>query len=322
MAPTWRVLLTDRAWPDWSIEEAILGAIGAELVPAPDGDEATLVRLAADCDAIGTNWAQVTPAVIAACPRCQVVSRFGIGLDNIAVSIATTRKIPVTNVPDYCVEEVADHALALLLAAARNVAFFHLRTKQGEYKLSAGPPMLRLRGKTLGLIGCGRIGTEMAQRAVAFGLNILVYTRSGTTPLPPGCERASLNDLLTQSDFVSLHAPLTDETRHLLGAAQLQQMQPHAWVINTSRGGLIDPDALYSALQAGHIAGAALDVFSPEPPDLSLPLYRDERVIVTPHAAFVSQESLVELRTRAAQQIAAVLQGLRPENVVNPQIFE
>lgn len=320
MAARWRVLLTDRAWPDSSIERQILEAIGAEAVESPATDEATLIELAATVDAIGTNWAQVTSRVIEACPNCRIVARFGIGLDNIAVDYATQHGIPVTNVPDYCVTEVAEHTLALLLAAARNVAFFQLRTKAGEYALSAAPPMRRLSGQVLGLVGLGRIGAAVAERAAAFGMQVLAHTASGLSR-DPGVQMVSLEELLRASDYVSLHAPLTAATRGLIGAAQLEMMRPTAWLINTSRGPLIDPAALWTALQQNQIAGAALDVFSPEPPDLSLPLYRDERVIVTPHAAFVSLESLADLRQRAATQIAAALTGKRPENVVNPQVL-
>lgn len=316
MSARWRVLLTDRAWPDSSIEREVLKVVDAEVVEAPAADEETLARLAADVDAIGTNWANVTRKVIEHSPRCQVISRFGIGLDNIAVDVATQRGIPVTNVPDYCVTEVAEHTLALLLAAARNIGYFQLHTKAGEYKLQAAPPMRRLSGQTLGLIGLGRIGSAVAERARAFGMQVLAHTASGLSR-DPGVQVTSLEHLLKTSDYVSLHAPATAATKDLIGLPQLQWMKPTAWIINTSRGALLNPDALWSALQQNLIAGAALDVFSPEPPDLSLPLYRDERVIVTPHAAFVSEESVSELRHRAAKQIAAVLSGQVPENVVN-----
>lgn len=320
MPARWRVLLTDRAWPDFSIERDVLKTVDAEIVEAPATDEATLAGLAADVDAIGTNWAQVTAKVIEQSPRCKIVSRFGIGLDNIAVETATQRGIPVTNVPDYCVVEVAEHTLALLLAAARNVGFFQLHTKRGEYNLAAAPPMRRLAGQTLGLVGLGRIGAAVAERARAFGLRVIAHTASGKAR-DPQVPMVSLDELLRTSDFVSLHAPSTPETQDLIGPPQLELMKPTAWIINTSRGALLNPDALWTALQQKRIAGAALDVFKPEPPDLNLPLYRDERVIVTPHAAFVSEESVNELRHRAATNIAAALAGRRPENVVNPEVL-
>ena len=318
---SWRVLLTDRAWPDSSVEQRELATVGAELIEAPDGSEPTLMKLAADVDAIMTCWAPVTEAVVRAAVKCRHIARMGIGLDNIAVSVATEQRIRVTNVPDYCVEEVADHALALLLACARKVAFFHQRTKAGEYRLQAGGPLRRLRGAVLGIVGMGRIARAVAERARAFGFEVIAWTRSGNDH-GSGARMVELPELLRLSDFVSLNVPLTPETRHVLNRESLVLLKPTAFVINTSRGGLIDHAALWDALQAGQFAGAALDVFDPEPPDLSQPLFRDERVIITPHTAFVSAESLLELRRRAARQVAATLAGNIPENVVNPQVDE
>jgi D-3-phosphoglycerate dehydrogenase len=311
-----RVLFTDLPWGEAELERPILDSIPAEIVIAPDGDEATLVRLAADVDAIATCWAKVTARVIEAAPRLRIVARMGIGLDNIDLKTAAARGVPVTNVPDYCIEEVADHALALLLAMSRNVAFFHLRTKSGEYNLKAGPPMRRLAGQTLGLLGLGRIGRRVVEKARGLGLKVIAHTASGQHH-GTGCEMVSLDELLRRSDFLSLHAPLTPQTRHVLNDEAFAKMKPTAAVINTSRGPLVDPESLWRALQNNRIAGAGLDVFEPEPPDLSLPLYRDERVIVTPHAAFVSEEALADLRRRVAEQIRARLTGGAPENIVN-----
>lgn len=315
-----RVLLTDRAWPDTLIEREILVAAGAELAEAPATDEATLVALAADADAIATTWARVTDKVVRSARRARVICRVGIGLDNIAVATATELAIPVTNIPDYCTAEVADHALALILACARNVAFFHLRTKRREYSLQAAPPIPRLAGKRLGLVGLGRIGRNLAGKARALGLEVIAHTASGNDH-GTGCAMLPLETLLAESDFVSLHVPLVPATKHLLSLRQFETMKRRAYLINTARGGLVDHAALWTALQRNMIAGAALDVFDPEPPDLASPLMQDERVIVTPHAAFVSVESLIELRTRVARQIADVLSGRRPECVVNPEVY-
>ena len=316
----YRVLLTDRAWPDTRIEREILLEAGAELIEAKDTSEPSLCAMAADVDAIAVNWAPVTEAVVRAARRCRIICRTGIGLDNIAVTTATELKIPVTNVPDYCVAEVADHALSLLLACARNIAFFHLRTKQREYSLRAAPPMPRLAGKRLGLVGLGHIGRNLAVKARALGLEILGHTSTGNDH-GTGSRMVSLDTLLAESDFVSLHVPLTSATHHLLRLAQFEKMKRSAYLINTARGGLIDHTDLWIALQRRLIAGAALDVFEPEPPDLSTPLMQDERVIVTPHAAFVSHESLIELRSRVARQIVDSLSGRRPECVVNPEVL-
>ena len=316
MKPPFRVLITDRAWPDFEIERAILADAGAELIEATATDETTLTKLARDVDAIGTTWARVTERVIRSCTKCKIVARFGIGLDNIDVRVATELGIPVTNCPDYCVSEVSDHALGLLLACARRIGFFHWRTKQGEYNLGAATTMRRLSSQTVGLIGMGHTARELVPKLRAIGMNVVAFTPSSNSH-GTDCRMVSLEDLLTQSDFVSLHAPLTPETHHLMNAERLCLMKPTAYLINTSRGGLIDASALWNAIHTNKLAGAALDVFEPEPPDLNLPLYRDERVIVTPHAAFVSAESLEQLRRQATHQIVQALHGQRPDNVVN-----
>jgi D-3-phosphoglycerate dehydrogenase len=316
--PSFQVLLNDRAWPDTEIERRLLAEVDAELIDA-DGPEDVLAR-APHADAIGTCWAPVGADVIAAAGRCRVVSRFGIGLDNIAVDAATARGIAVTNVPDYCVDEVSDHTLALLLACARKVAFYHDLARRGEYDLGAGPLLRRLRGRTLGLVGFGKIARAVRAKALAFGLRVIAHTFSGHDH-GTGCPMVPLDELLVESDFVSLHAPLTPATRHLIGPAELAAMKPDATLINTSRGDLVDADALHAALESGRLAAVALDVHTPEPPDLSDPLYRHDRLIATPHAAFLSVESLTELRTRATRHIVDVLAGRRPQNLVNPPVW-
>lgn len=318
--PQYRVLITDRAWPDTHIEQRVLREIDAEVVEPEGTDEAALCAAAADVDAIATNWAKVTSAVIDASPRCQIVARLGIGVDNIAIPMATTRGIPVTNCPDYCVAEVADHALGLLLAIARRIGFFHLRTKRGEYALQEAKGLRRMSSQTLGLFGLGRTAQELHHRVKALGMRVIAHSSSGNDR-GLGIPMVSFETLLEESDYLSVHAPLTEKTRKIFDAEAFQRMRPTAALINTSRGGLIDEAALLEALQTEQIAMAALDVFDPEPPDLSQPLFQDERVIVTPHAAFVSAESLADLRTRVMRQVVAALQGRRPENVLNPQIY-
>ena len=314
-----RALVTDRTWPDLAVEEAILGPAGIELVEPASGDEAGLIAAAAGCHAIMTQWAKVTPAVIdAAGEDLRIVCRLGIGLDNIDVAHATARRVIVTNVPDYCVDEVAEHAMALLLAMARNVALFHEQARRGVYDLASAPPMRRLAGRTLGVVGFGLTGQAVARRAVGLGLDVLVFNRS-EKPTPPGVTQVGLDRLLAESDYVSIHVPLTPETRHLIGRRDLESMKPTAGLINTARGPIVDAAALEAVLAAGHLGGVALDVQDPEPPDLSRPLYRHARVIVTPHAAFVSEESLADLRRRTATQVRDRLTGGTPENIRNPE---
>mgnify|MGYP000173931593 CR=1 FL=1 len=320
MSARYRILITDRAWPDASIEQAVFRQVDGEVFEAPSTDEAQLIRCAADADAILTNWARVTARVIQAARRCRVISRFGIGIDNIAVEAATAQGIAVTNCPDYCVCEVSDHTLGLLLALARRIGFFHLRTKRGEYNLQAATGQQRLSTQTLGVVGLGPIGREVARKARLLGMQVVAHTASGRD-YGLGCPMLGLHELLAQADYVSLHVPLTPTTHHLLGRDQFRLMKPGAYLINTSRGALVDENALWEALQQGRLAGAALDVFDPEPPDLSRPLFQDERVIVTPHAAFVSRQAVEQMRRQAAEQAAAVLAGQRPQNVLNPQIY-
>lgn len=315
-----QVLLTDYAWPDTSIEQDVLAAGDCELIVAENSDVRTLAVAAAPCDAILTTWAQVTADVIAAAPRCRIVARLGIGLDNIDVEYCTRHKIVVTNVPDYCLIEVAEHTLALLLALARKVAFYHWETKSGRYNLQAGPTLRRIEGQTLGLVGFGAIAHVVAKKALGLGLKVVASSRTRSNPLP-GVEFRELSELLAESDYVSLHVPATPETKHLIGVGELARMKPTAYLINTARGAVIDEEALAHALRQGRLAGAALDVQQCEPCDLSKPPFNDPRVIVTPHAAFTSEESLADLRRRAARQVVDRLHGRVPPNVVNPSVL-
>ncbi len=315
--PKYHVLLTDYAWKDLDIERKVLGEIDAELIVAQESerDAASLARLAQNADAIMTNWAKVPAAVIDAAPRCKLVSRLGIGLDNIDVAAATRHGMYVTNIPDYCLIEVAEHALALILALGRKVAYYHHATQTGTYELQAGATLRRMTGQTVGVVGLGNIGRALAERAAALGLKVLGYNRSPRDI--SGVTNCGLERLLAESDYISLHIPATPETRHMFSRDQFAKMKPTAYLINTARGGLIDHAALTEALAAGEIAGAGLDVQDPEPPDLSTPPWNDPRVIVTPHAAFVSVESLTDLRTRTARQVVDCLSGREPAHVVN-----
>ncbi|HEV3343461.1 MAG TPA: C-terminal binding protein [Pirellulales bacterium] len=312
----YQVLLTDYAWPELAIERDTLAEVDAELIVAEATDAATLAGQAANADAIMTNWARVTSEVLAAAVKCRIVARTGIGLDNIDVPFATERGIPVTNVPDYCIREVAEHALALILALGRKVAFYHQQTKSGHYAIAAGPPLRRLQGQTLGIVGFGNTGRQLAAMAVGLGFRVLTYARQPQQVSPP-VQPAPLNTLLEESDYVSLHLASTPETRRFVGREQLARMKPTAYLINTARGAVLDEEALAEALAAGRLAGAALDVQEQEPPDLARPPYNDPRVVVTPHAAFYSLEAVTELRRRASRQVADALAGKRPANVVN-----
>ena len=321
MSSGYRILLTDRSWPNLDLEREILSSGHAELIEAPDGDESTLIQFASNVDAIATCWARVTQQVIETSSQCRIIARLGIGLDNIDLPTATRLGIPVTNVPDYCIPEVADHTMGLLLSLSRKIAQFDQEAKQGIYDLSGAGPMFRLQGRTLGLLGFGRIARAVRERALSFGLPVIAHSTSNRD-YETGCEMVSFEELLSRSDYLSLHAPHTNASHQIINTETLSRMKPGSLLLNTSRGGLVDHSALWQAIQSGQLAGVGLDVFDPEPPDLSQPLYRDVRVIVTPHAAFTSEESLIDLRTRVCQQILQALQGEKPANVVNPEIYE
>jgi D-3-phosphoglycerate dehydrogenase len=310
------VLITDHAWPDIELERAILEQAGLHIVDSPGADESTLSSLATDAVAIMTCFATVTPTVIESARDLRVVARYGVGVDNIAVETASARGIPVTYVPDYCVAEVAEHALALLLACARGVARYNQSVKHGGWQLGVAAPLRRIEGQTLGLIGCGRIGARLAAKALGLGMRVLAYDRVAA---PPGVTNVDLDALLEQSDFISLHVPLTTETRALVGESVLRRMKPNAYLVNTARGGLVDTVALARALREGWIAGAGLDVLPQEPPAADDPLRGLDNVILTPHVAFYSEESLVDLRRRTAQSVVDVLAGRPPEHLANAE---
>lgn len=325
--PPLRVLVTDFAWPSLDIEREILGRVGAELVVAQTGDEAELTELAPDADAILTNWKRVPEVAVRAAERCVVIGRYGVGVDNIPVDLATELGIVVANVPDFCTDEVADHAMALLLACARRLVPFTTETRSGVWSLEDAPGLPRLNEQVLGIVGFGRIAQALVPRARGFGMRVLVYTprlaTRGAGELAGEVEIAtSLDELLAGADYVSLHAPATPETAGLIGERQLVQMKPGAYLINTSRGALIDEAALAGALRDGTIAGAALDVLSREPPPAEESLLRAPNLIVTPHAAFYSDSAIHDLETRSATNVASVLTGAPPESVVNPAVLE
>jgi D-3-phosphoglycerate dehydrogenase len=321
--PRWSVLVTDIAWPTVEPEAQVLSRVGARLVVADSGSEKELLGLVRDADAILTCWACVPSSVVRAGRNLQVIGRYGIGTDNIAVAEATKQGIIVTNVPTYCLDEVSDHAMALLLACARQVCQYDARAHGGNWDVKGGIPLRRLRGKTLGIIGFGNIGRTLALKARAFGLRVAVADPyvDGEAAAAHGCEWAELEVLLRESDYISIHTPLNQETRGMINETALRMMKPTAFVINTARGAIIDQDALVGALQKGWIAGAAMDVFVPERLPDHHPLLQLPNVIVTPHVAFYSEESVLELEVKAAENVATVLAGRRPPHVVNPSVL-
>ena len=316
-----KVVLTDYVWDALDVEREILGP-DAELVSFKAATTDQFAAAAADCDALLNTYAgPISADVIAAMPRCKIIARYGIGVDTIDLDAATTAGIIVTNNPTYCIDEVADHTLALILGAARKIALFDRRVRAGEWSLAPGKPIERLRGMVLGLVGFGRIAREVAARAAPFGLRV-IFSDPGVDEAPSGIpgEKRSFDNVLAAADIVSLHAPLTANTRGMIDAAAFQRMKRSAILVNASRGALVDTTALVAALDGGEIAGCALDTLDVEPLPAAHALRGRDDVLITPHAAWYSETAMVGLQAGAPGEVRRVLSGAWPVNVVNPAV--
>jgi D-3-phosphoglycerate dehydrogenase len=324
---TTRILrLNCEAFPVTEGERATLAAIGT--VDEIEGTcRRQLLDLAAACDALVVVGGVVDASLVEVLGRCRVISRMGTGTDRIDVAAATRRGIVVTNVPDFCTAEVADHTMALLLAAARQLAFWQARTRSGQAHVQVDT-VHRLATQTLGLVGLGRIGAAVAARARAFGFDLLAVDPAvdDARARQLGVRRVGLDALLAASDYVALLCPLDASTRRLIGAPELRRMKPSAVLINTSRGGLVDEDALAAALRDGRIRHAALDVFDvvdvldPRGYPTDHPLFQLDNVTLTPHVAAFSVQAFAEVRLRAAAAVGDVLAGVWPAHPVNPEV--
>jgi D-3-phosphoglycerate dehydrogenase / 2-oxoglutarate reductase len=319
-----KVVITDFSEPDNSIEAEVLSASGLDIelvrLNARKPDE--LFPTVEDADGLIVQWAKISRPVLQKLTRCKVISRYGIGVDMVDLKAAGELGIPVCNVPDYCIEEVSTHTLAFVLALNRHTLIHNTHVRSGKWGGVPGGAPARLAGQVIGIVGLGNIGREVARKASPLGLKVLGYD-----PYLPieraaalGVELTSLQDLLHRSDYVCLHCPLTDETRHLIGQAQLTQMKPTAYLINVSRGPVVDQAALIQALQSGTIQGAALDVLEQEPPQPDDPLLALDNVIITPHLASWTSEAIVQLRGDTARNVVTVLQGGLPRSIVNKPV--
>ena len=312
------VFITDYAWPDVEIERKVIEGAGlrCEAGPAKPASAAEIESLVAKYQPAGilTNWAPVSAKAIGSSPGLKIVGRLGVGLDNIAVDEATRRGIWVTNVPDYCFEEVADHSVGMLLSYTRGLLHFDREIRAGRWE-PATAQLRRMSTLTCGIVGFGRIGRSTAQKLNGFGARVLAWTRSPSKE-DRNVEFVSLEDLLKQSDAVIVHVPLTPATKHLINREKLALTKRGAFIINVSRGAVIDTEALVEALQSGHLGGAALDVLENEPtvPPALLAL---PNVMLTPHIAFTSDASLRELRTWASEEVVRVLRGEPPKEARN-----
>lgn len=316
-----KVVITDHRFPNVEQEQRAVEAAGGELVVAQVTDEDQLRELCKDADGVLTVRALITRRVIEAMQRCRIIVRYGIGIDSVDIPAATERGILVANVPDYCVDEVSDQALTLLLMLSRQMIPAISLARQEHWSISRMPNLHRLRGQTCGLAGCGKIGSLLAGKAAALGMHILIYDPylKQSRSREMGAELGSFDALLGRSDFISLHMPLNEQTHHLFGEVSFAKMKSTACIINTARGGLIDEAALLAALDSGKLMGAGLDVMESETSfrPTGRALVNHPNVIVTPHTAWLSEEARSTLQVRAVEQVIACLQGETPYGLVN-----
>ena len=327
-----KVILTYDIGPA-EVETKMLAEADAELIRAYWTNEDNLIKVCADSNVVailvGPN-AQITKRVIDAAPNLKILSRLGIGIDNIDIEGATARSIPVSVVLDYCVSEVADHAMAFILTFARRIV--PLSKACGDKKWIAGvsditevrEPISRLSELTLGIVGSGRIGATLVSRAKAFSMKVIISDPylPVTTADELGVKLVDSDQLLAESDFISIHAPLTDETRHLFTLEAFKKMKSTAFLINNARGPIVDERALYTALNEGYIAGAGLDVTDPEPPSRDNPLLTMENVMITGHSSWYSRQSVIELSQKSVAAIVDVLNGRQPATLANPEVIK
>jgi len=313
-----KVVLTDYVWESLDIEHAILDGL-ADLVPIQETDPDAFFPEAADCDALlNTYGGPITADVMARMSQCKIIARYGIGVDTIDLDAATEAGIIVTNNPTYCIEEVAEHTLAMMLSAARKITFYDRQVRSGGWAVPPGKPMYRIAGSTAGLIGFGNIARRVAKAAAALDMRVLYFdpfVEQGQFEAPG--HKAELAEVLEQADYLCVHAPLTPQTRGMLGTEAFAQMKSSAVLINCSRGPIVDTPALIKALDMGRIAGCALDTTDPEPLPEDHTLRTRENVIINPHAAWYSEGAMEGLQRGAPSEVRRVLEGRWPVNVVN-----
>ncbi len=318
-----KAVITDRVLPSIAPERAVLNKAGIEPVIAPLQDEDSLARTVEDADAIMFCFAQVGERVLKAANRCVVASRYGIGVDNIDVPLCTELGIVVTNVPDYCISEVADHAIGMIIALNRRFLPHDRAVKLGRLdSLSLNEPVKRSSDSTLGIVGFGRIGRAVANLAKSFNMSIVMHDpliNAGETV--DGARSMSLDELLRVSDFVTVHVPLTPQNRGMIGTKQIAMMKDSAVIVNCARGGVVDEGALADGLESGKLGGVGLDVLETMEPEANERLFAQPNFIATPHTAFFSESSSAELQRRTAEEVVRVVRAQRPENIVNPEVL-
>lgn len=317
-----KVVITDREFESIDREIAVLEKVGAEVEAYQYKEEEDVIRVAKDCDALIMQYANLSRRVIENLDKCQIISKYAIGLDRIDIEAATERGICVANVPNYCIDEVSTHTLALMLALSRKIMLHDQNVKNGIWDYKLGKKIYNLRGQTLGLVSFGRIGRHVMEKIKPFGMNVLVFD-----PFVPaeaveeaGGKSVDLDELIRSSDIVSIHAPLVDSTKHMFNKEIFKAMKNTAILLNMGRGPIIKEEDLIWALENKEIAAAGLDVTDPEPIEAGNPMLHMNNVIITPHAAYYSEDSQATLQTLTAESVAQVLSGYYPKNLVNKAV--
>lgn len=312
-----RVVVIDGGYDSYTTEEKILSPYGVQLEVRPcDRDPKRVLAAVKEADAVLVRESPVGADAMDRMPRCRAIVRYGIGVDNIDLEAARARRIYVANVPDYGAEEVSDHALALLLAVVRRIASRDRAVRAGAWNLSRSQKMYRVAGRTLGLVGYGRIARSFERKMRGIGTSRVLAYDPFAEP-GAGVEMVALEELFREADFISVHAPLLPQNRHLISAHCISLMKPTAVIVNTARGALIDEAALAAALRSERILGAGLDVYESEPPAPDNPLFGLDNVVLSDHTGWYSEESVAELQQKAAEELARVLGGLAPKNWLN-----
>jgi D-3-phosphoglycerate dehydrogenase len=320
MSGAFKVLVTDHVFPNLEPEKVVLGAVGAEVIFAgKDADEAKILELAKDADAILNCYKKIPAQLYSTATKCKIIVRYGIGTDTIDIPEATKYKIAISNVPDYCIDEVSDHAMTHILNSVRKISVANKMIKGGTWSLGPLKPIKRLSSLTLGLYGFGRIPRMVAEKARAFGFKLIACDPYVNKTLADqlGVQIVSFDELCTMSDIISIHAPLTPETNEIFNHASFGKMKDGVIIVNTARGGLIKEADLVEALKSGKVGGAGLDVTNPEPPAKDNPLFAFDNVTFSPHESWYSEEALVELQDKAALEVARVLKGEAPKYQLN-----
>ncbi|MDK3159934.1 C-terminal binding protein [Kamptonema cortianum] len=314
-----KVLITDYGFKGIDTEKALIESAGHELVTAQCKTEEEVIAAGADCDALLVQWAPVKAQAAAALKKCRVIVRYGIGVDNLDLPALKAAGIAACNVPDYCIDEVADHTVSLALALARQLPQTHARTLGGQWKITPPSAVPAFRQMTFATAGFGRIARAALERVKGFGFTLAAYDPyvDSESFARSGVKKLELEELFSMADILSLHLPLTNDTRHLVNETRLGRMKKHAVVVNTARGPLIDTNALATALKAGVIGGAGLDVFEKEPLETDHPLRECPNVLMTSHTAWYSEASVPELQKKAAEEILRGLNGEPLKNRVN-----